>query len=495
MSSSLRVAGAMALGALVVAVAALAVRPGPTVGAPATDTPALHTITISATGSVTLVPDVARVGLGVTVTKPTVKAAREASSTAMNAIIASLKALGIDEKDIKTTSIDLGPQYNNGSPAKVVGYRMSQQVQVTVRDLDKAGDVIDDATAAGATDVAGLWFEVEDPDKAMNDARADAIAQARTSAQAMAAAAGVTLKGVVSMSEASISYPGPWYGAAGAVRRCGHDAGPARDAGRPGDRHGHLRDRLIASSTRAGVAGTRSIRAPVAWRMAPRMAGAVGMSAGSPTPFAPNGPAGSASSTSSTSISRDVADGRDQVVVEVVGPARLVLLHERESQALGDPAVDLPLDEHRVDRPADVMGRDDPANDARSELQVNVHDGDLGPEAVGLVRDALAVGVERSSCADRTNRPRRVRIRRHRRAGDARSGPETSISRRRSSAARRVALPDTNVCREAEVLPASSGPVRVAGDPLDPVKRDFQGVGRDLGVRSYRNPGRCPGRR
>ena len=218
MSSSVRVAGAMAFGALVVAVAALAVRPGPTIGAPTTDTPAVHTITVSATGSVTLVPDVARVGVGVTVTKPTVKAARNAAGTAMNQIIASLKSLGIDEKDIKTTSIDLGPQYSNGSPTKIVGYRMSQQLQITVRDLDKAGDVIDAATAAGATDVGGLWFEVADPAKAMDDARADAIAKARTSAQAMATAAGVGLQGVISISEASISYPGPYYAAGGAVQ-------------------------------------------------------------------------------------------------------------------------------------------------------------------------------------------------------------------------------------------------------------------------------------
>ena len=218
MSSSIRVAGAMALGALVVAVAALAVRPGATVGAPTTDTPAAHTITVSATGSVTLVPDVARVSVGVTVTKPTVKAARNAAGTAMNQVIASLKSLGIDEKDIKTTSIDLGPQYSNSSPAKIVGYRMSQQLQITVRDLDKAGDVIDAATAAGATDVGGLWFEVADPAKAMDDARADAIAKARTSAQAMATAAGVGLQGVISISEASISYPGPYYAAEGAAR-------------------------------------------------------------------------------------------------------------------------------------------------------------------------------------------------------------------------------------------------------------------------------------
>ncbi len=217
MNRSVQTAGALALGALVVAVAALAIRPAPAVGAPTTDgEPPLHTLTVSAIGSVTLVPDLARVSVGVTVTKPTVKAVRDAASTAMNAIIASIKALGIDEKDIKTTSIDLSAQYSNAATPKIVGYRMSEQLQVTVRDLDKAGDVIDSATAKGATDVNGLWFDVGDPARAMDQARAAAIATARTSAQAMASAAGVTLGAVVSISEASGPYPGPvFYGAAG----------------------------------------------------------------------------------------------------------------------------------------------------------------------------------------------------------------------------------------------------------------------------------------
>ena len=213
MSPTISNAGALALGALIVAVAAIAVRPGPAVGAPTTgDGPPIHTITVSANGTVTLVPDVARVSVGVTVTKTKVKAARDSAAKSMAAIIEGLKALGIDEKDIKTTSIDLSPQYSNNSTPKVVGFRMSQQLQITVRDLDKAGDVVDTATAKGATDVNGLWFEVEDPARAMDEARAAAIGKARTSAQAMASAAGVTLGAVVSISETASFNPGPYYG-------------------------------------------------------------------------------------------------------------------------------------------------------------------------------------------------------------------------------------------------------------------------------------------
>lgn len=211
MSQPIRTAGAMALGALIVAVAALAIRPGPAAGAPTTDgQPALHTITVTGTAAVTRIPDVARVSVGVGVTKSTVKAARDSAGKSMTAIIAAIKALGIDEKDIRTSSIDLSPQYNN-SGTKIVGYRMSEQLQITVRDLDKAGDVVDTATAKGATEVNGMSFEVGDPTGAMDEARAAAITQARTSAQRMAAAAGVSIGAVVSISESSVSSPGPYY--------------------------------------------------------------------------------------------------------------------------------------------------------------------------------------------------------------------------------------------------------------------------------------------
>ena len=217
MSQPVRTAAALAIGALLIAVVALTIRPAPAVGAPATDgEPAVHTITVTASGSVTLVPDVARVTVGVTATKSTVKAVRAATSASMSDVIASLKAMGIAERDIRTTSIDLSPQYSTGSTPKITGYRMSQQLQVTVRDLDKAGDVIDTAAAKGANEVNGLWFEVDDPSTAMDEARAAAIARARTSAQAMAAAAGVHLGEVLSIAESSASYPMPYANGAGA---------------------------------------------------------------------------------------------------------------------------------------------------------------------------------------------------------------------------------------------------------------------------------------
>ena len=220
MTQPLRTLGALALGASVVAIAALSVRSGPASGADPT-TPPAHTITVSATGKVTVVPDVARVYLGVTISKPTVKAARSAAAQSMTDIIASLKALGVADADIQTTNISLYPQYDSNSKPRVIGYQISEQVKVTVRDLDKAGDVVDTATAKGATDVNGISFEVADPAKVMDDARAAAVDAARTSAQALAGAAKVTLGTVISITDATPSSP-IFYGygpmAAGAAR-------------------------------------------------------------------------------------------------------------------------------------------------------------------------------------------------------------------------------------------------------------------------------------
>jgi uncharacterized protein YggE len=217
MSQSFRTIGAAAIGALIVAVAALSVRPGPVAGAPTTGAePALRTLTVSASGMVTVVPDVARVYLGVSLTKPTVKAARDAAAGAMTNILTAIKALGVADADIKTTGLSLYTQYATGSSTKIVGYAINEQVQVTVRDLDKAGDVVDAATAKGATDVNGISFEIADPAKAQNDARAAAVAAARTSALAMASAAQVTLGAVLSIADTGAPTP-IFYGAASAA--------------------------------------------------------------------------------------------------------------------------------------------------------------------------------------------------------------------------------------------------------------------------------------
>ncbi len=134
----------------------------------------------------------------------------------MTSVITALKGLGITEVDLRTSGLSLSAHYAKGSSTKIIGYVISEQLQVAVRDLDKSGDVIDLATAKGATDANGISFEIADPARAQDDARAAAVTAARASGLAMAAAAEVALGSVVSIADASPPLP-IYYGAASAA--------------------------------------------------------------------------------------------------------------------------------------------------------------------------------------------------------------------------------------------------------------------------------------
>ena len=180
-----------------------------------------HTISVSGAGKVTLSPDTADIRLGVLANGRTVKAVRQQAAASMTAVIAALKKLGIADKDIQTSWVSLQPtyDYNAGTSApRITGYQFSNAIGVTVRDLDKVGDAIDDALAAGATTLDGITFRVADETAAETQARTAAMADAKAKAQALAAAAGVTISGVSSISETVAPTPYPiYYGAAQAA--------------------------------------------------------------------------------------------------------------------------------------------------------------------------------------------------------------------------------------------------------------------------------------
>jgi uncharacterized protein YggE len=161
----------------------------------------------------------------VTSTAKTVKAARTAAATSMTAVMKSLKDLGIADEDIQTTTLALQPTYDysaNTNPPRLTGYQLSNAVAVTIRDLDKLGNAIDNALAAGATSLDGVAFRVADQTGAEEQARQAAMAQAKAKATTLAGAAGVSITGVASISEtvAPIPYPVYYgYGVAGAPGR------------------------------------------------------------------------------------------------------------------------------------------------------------------------------------------------------------------------------------------------------------------------------------
>ncbi len=212
-----RIVGVTAAAALVVGlIAGPIVNGGHTEGASTAGTTE-HTMTVSGTGTMETSPNVGDVVLGIQVTRPTAKDARAAAATAMQAIVASIKKNGVPDKDIKTVHIGLSPVYEyRNSTATLTGYSFTNLVKATVRDLDKLPAVIDDGVTAGATQVQGISFRVDDPKPLQVQARDLAVADARSKADALAKAAGVSIRGVVSVSESSYT-PSPIYYSAGSA--------------------------------------------------------------------------------------------------------------------------------------------------------------------------------------------------------------------------------------------------------------------------------------
>ncbi len=204
----------LAAGALVAAIASPAFAPRPIYGLDANGNAPEHLISVTGTGRVVISPDVADLRVGVSATKPTVKAARDTAAASMTRVVAALKKLGIADADIQTTVLSLQPIYDystNSNPPRLTGYQLSNSVSVTVRNLDKVGDAIDDALAAGATSFDGVTFRVDDPAKAEAQARQAAMAQAKSKAETLAKGAGVSLGAVASISETSAPIPYPVY--------------------------------------------------------------------------------------------------------------------------------------------------------------------------------------------------------------------------------------------------------------------------------------------
>jgi Uncharacterized conserved protein len=182
----------------------------PSASAAATDTTGTpeHTITVSGSGDVSVAPDVADVVLGVSATKSTVKDARAAAAAAMTAVLAAVKKDGVADKDISTVNLSLSPNYDYSSGKSVpalTGYTYSNTIKVTVRDLTTVAAVVDDSTAAGATTVQGISFRLDDTKAAEAQARQLAMTDAKARADALAQAAGVSIKGVAMISEVTSS--------------------------------------------------------------------------------------------------------------------------------------------------------------------------------------------------------------------------------------------------------------------------------------------------
>jgi uncharacterized protein len=169
-----------------------------------------ETPAISVTGEATISvpPDQAQVEAGVTSDGKTAREASEANNVTMGKVLLALKAAGIDGKDIQTSRLSLQPQSApNRSTNAIAGYRASNQVTVRLRDITKVAGTIDLLLGAGANDIGGIHFMVSQASKLLDDAREQAVADARRKADIYAKAAGVTLGTPLSIAEEGGSAP------------------------------------------------------------------------------------------------------------------------------------------------------------------------------------------------------------------------------------------------------------------------------------------------
>jgi len=168
------------------------------------------TPSVSVTGeaSISKAPDIAVLQAGVTSQAKTARDAMSASAKLMTAVLAALKESGIAENDIQTSRISLMPiREQNKNPANIVAVEASSLLTVRLRDINKSADVLDKMITAGANLVTGISFDVSDPSKLLDQARAEAIADARRKAEIYATAAGVSLGRPLSISEGYVSRP------------------------------------------------------------------------------------------------------------------------------------------------------------------------------------------------------------------------------------------------------------------------------------------------
>lgn len=168
---------------------------------------------ISAQAQSKVVPDIATISAGVVTTAPSANKALQDNTKKMTGVFEALKAAGIAEKDIQTSGINVNPQYvyNNNEAPRITSYQVSDGITVVLRDIKNIGTVLDALISQGANQLSGPTFSVENQDAALDQARKEAMEKAQKRASLYAAAAGMKIKRIVSISEqGGYSNPRPY---------------------------------------------------------------------------------------------------------------------------------------------------------------------------------------------------------------------------------------------------------------------------------------------
>jgi uncharacterized protein len=216
---------ALALLLAIAALTALAVTTGCTtkvITAPAGA--AANTVTASGSGKVAATPDEATMNFGVSARATDADDALAAASKTAEKITAAVLGAGVAKKDIQTSSVSLYPQ--SDASGKITGYEAGLSLTVKVRDLGTIGEVIAAANAAGANNISGPAFGIADDAKYRAAAIDKAVADARTSAEAMAKAAGGKIGDVISVTRSNVNVPPPVHAGALGDKSAGMESVP-----------------------------------------------------------------------------------------------------------------------------------------------------------------------------------------------------------------------------------------------------------------------------
>ncbi len=162
----------------------------------------VRTLNVSGIGIVYLTPDIVYINIGVNTQRENAAEAVEINKEQTNAVIQAIKDFGVDAKDIRTTNFSIwsNPQYDPAGQITGTNYVVDNSVNVTVRDLEKLGDLLDAAVAAGANSIYSIQFDVEDKSEATKEARTKAVEDAKVEAQELAEAAGLSLVSIQSIN-------------------------------------------------------------------------------------------------------------------------------------------------------------------------------------------------------------------------------------------------------------------------------------------------------
>jgi uncharacterized protein len=175
------------------------------------DAPQKRTISLSATGAVKTTPDKVDISTGVTSEAKTAREALDMNNEAMTKVVAALKEEGIEPKDIQTINFSVGPvyeqrPYDKPAPPVVVGYRVTNQVRITLHDTKKLGAILDKVVTLGLNQIDSIEFGVEEPETLKDEARKLALKNVTDNAKLYAEAAGVGFGQILSISEEESSY-------------------------------------------------------------------------------------------------------------------------------------------------------------------------------------------------------------------------------------------------------------------------------------------------